>query len=381
MSRGYFVIPIFILIAFSILFFSQYFIYFSCVHFFGIAAPARRAALAGVLFLLPASFIATSILTHWVDNFFLRALCFLSGLLLGMGLTLILTFALAWGAWGLARLFRHSPSLALFGWTAVGLACLYSAYGVWNAYHPRIRNLTVQIRHLPPAWQGRRVAQLSDVHLGSILRAGFASRLVTMVNAANPDLVVITGDLFDGSGGNLTELVAPLNALRAPLGVYFVTGNHETYLGVEQAYAALRTTRVRILANQMKMIDGLQLIGISYPERGRSLDLAQALAKLPGFNPALASILLYHSPTHIAQAKAAGISLQLSGHAHHGQIFPIQFISRLIFGKYYYGLHVEDGYTLYTSGGEGTWGPTMRTGNHPEIAIIRLEETGSQLSP
>jgi len=373
MSRGHFVIPIFILIAFSILFFSQYFIYFSFVHFFGIAAPARRDALAGILFLLPATFIATSILTHWTDNFFLRALCFFSGLWLGVGLTLIVTVAAAWGAWGMARLFRHSPSLAFLGWAAVGLACLYSAYGVWNAFHPRVRDLTVRIKNLPPTWQGRRVAQLSDAHLGSILRAGFATRLVTRVNAANPDLVVITGDLFDGGDGNLTELIAPLNALRAPLGVYFVTGNHETYLGVERAYAALRATRARILANQMAVIDGLQLIGISYPERGHSLDLAQALTQLAGFNPALPSILLYHSPTHIAQAKAAGISLQLSGHAHHGQIFPIQFISRLVYGKYYYGLHIEDGYTLYASSGAGTWGPTMRTGNKPEIAIIRLE--------
>ena len=101
--------------------------------------------------------------------------------------------------------------------------------------------------------------------------------------------------------------------------------------------------------------------------------MTQALTQLAGFNPALPSILLYHSPTHIAQAKAAGISLQLSGHAHHGQIFPIQFISRLVYGKYYYGLHIEDGYTLYASSGAGTWGPTMRTGNKPEIAIIRLE--------
>jgi hypothetical protein len=376
MSRGHLVIPIFVLIAFSILFFSQYFIYFSFVHFFGIAAPARRDALAGFLFLLPATFIATSILTHWTDNFFLRTLCFLSGLWLGAGLTLMVTFAVAWGAWGLTRLFRHSPSLAIFGWAAVWLACLYSAYGVWNAYHPRIRNLTVPIKNLPPAWRGRRVAQLSDLHLGSILRTGFTTRLVTMVNAAKPDLVVITGDLFDGSDGNLAQLIAPLNDLRARLGIYFVTGNHETYLGVERAYAALRTTRAQILANQMVTIDGLQLIGISYPEQGHSLDLAQALAKLPGFNPALPSILLYHGPTHIAQAKAAGISLQLSGHAHHGQIFPIQFISRLVYGKYYYGLHVEDGYTLYASSGAGTWGPTMRTGNQPEIAIIRLEENG-----
>ncbi len=372
MSRGYIIIPLFILIAFSILFFSHYFIYFSLSHFFGIAPP-RRATLAAILVLLPASFIGSSMLAHWTDNFFSRAAYFISAMWLGVGLTLILTLALAWGAWGTTKLFTRSPSPAIFGWAAVVLACLYSVYGIWNAYHPRARHLTVRIKNLPPAWRGRKVVQLSDVHLGYILRAGFASRLVAMVNAENPDLVAITGDLFDGADGKLESLVAPLNALRAPLGIYFVTGNHETYLGVERAYAALRTTPVRILADERVVIDGLQLIGVSYPERGHPKDFAHAIAELPGFDPALPSILLYHSPTHIAEAKAAGVSLQLSGHAHNGQILPIQFISRLVYGRYYQGLHVEGNYTLYTSSGAGTWGPTMRTGNHPDIAVIQLE--------
>jgi hypothetical protein len=373
MSRGYIIIPVFILIALSILFGSHYFIYFSLVHFFGVAAPAHRAALAAILFLLPASFIASSILAHWTDNFVARVFYFCSGLWLGVGLTLILTLTLAWGAWGTAKLFTSSPGPAILGWAAVALAGLYSAYGLWNAYHPRVQNLTVRIKNLPPAWRGRKIVQLSDVHLGYILRAGFASRLVAMVNAEHPDLVAITGDLFDGADGKLEELVAPLNALRAPLGIYFVTGNHETYLGVERAYAALHATSVRILADETTVIDGLQVIGVSYPEQGHSKNFAQVIAKLRGFNPALPSLLLYHSPTHIAEAKAAGVSLQLSGHAHHGQLLPIQFISRLIYGRYYHGLHVERDYTLYASSGAGTWGPTLRTGNHPEIAVIQLE--------
>ncbi len=114
------------------------------------------------------------------------------------------------------------------------------------------------------------------------------------------------------------------------------------------------------------------MIGISYPERGHALDFSQKMAKLPGFDPALPSILLYHSPSQVAEAKAAGISLQISGHVHQGQIFPLQFITRLIFGKYYHGLHMEGDYTLYTTSGAGVWGPTMRTGNYPEIVVIHL---------
>ena len=342
------------------------------MHFFGLPAFEHRTALALVLFLLPLSFIASSFLAHWNDSLLTRVLYFCSSLWLGVGLTLLTAFALAWAAWGAARVLGQNPSPVWFGLAAVGLTVLYSAYGVANAYHPRLVSFTVRIKNLPPGWQGKKLVQLSDVHLGRILGADFLSRAVAKVNAQNPAMVLITGDLFDGADGNLEELVAPLNRLVAPQGIYFVTGNHETYLGVQRAYAALRTTPVRVLADERVVIDGLQVIGISYPERGHALGFAEKMAKLPGFDPALPSILLYHSPTQVAEAKAAGINLQLSGHVHQGQIFPLQFITRLIFGKYYHGLHTEGDYTLYTTSGTGVWGPTMRTGNHPEIVVIGI---------
>jgi len=344
----------------------------SALHFFGITAFEHRTALAVVLFLLPLSFIASSFLAHWNDGLLTRVLYFCSSLWLGVGLTLLTAFGLAWAAWGATRVFGQRPSPVWFGLAALGLTVLYSAYGVGNAYHPRLVSFTVRIKNLPPAWQGKKLVQLSDVHLGRILGADFLSRLVAKVNAQNPAMVLITGDLFDGADGNLEELVAPLNRLVAPQGIYFVTGNHETYLGVQRSCTALRTTPVRVLADERVVIDGLQVIGISYPERGHALHFAEKMAKLPGFDPALPSILLYHSPTQVAEAKAAGINLQLSGHVHQGQIFPLQFITRLMFGRYYHGLHTEGNYTLYTSSGAGVWGPMMRTGNHPEIVVINL---------
>jgi predicted MPP superfamily phosphohydrolase len=364
---------LFFAVALSVLFLSHYFIYYSILHFFGVTGRGSKALLTVILFLLPASFIASSILARWVGNRISTVLYFSSALWLGMGVTLMMFFLLAWASWGVAKLSALRPNPAAFGYAVVALACLYTAYGVWNAYHPRTSDLSVRIKNLPPEWRGKKVVQLSDVHLGRVLGAGFLQELVERINAENPSIVFITGDLFDGIDGRLDDLVGPLNAIRAPLGIYYVTGNHETYLGVDRAYAALKKTQVRILADEMVVINGLQIVGISYPERGFSKDLVEVIRKLPNFNPRMPSILLYHNPTQIAQAKVAGISLQLSGHTHKGQIFPIQFISRLIYKKYYNGLHVEGDYTIYTSSGAGTWGPTMRTGNHPEIAVIHLE--------
>ncbi|HTS70358.1 MAG TPA: metallophosphoesterase [Terriglobia bacterium] len=371
-QRGFILIPLFFLIAISILYLGHYFVYVSIVHFFGITAFEPRLALVVVLLLLPLSFIASAFIAHWRDGFLTRVFYYCSTLWLGVGLTLLTAFVLAWTAEGLARGLHRVPNLLWLGCAAVGLTILYSAYGIVNAYHPRVVSFNVRIRNLPPNWKGKTLVQLSDVHLGRILGAKFLARIVDQVNALKPDMVMITGDLFDGADGNLESLVAPLNHLYAPLGVYFATGNHETYLGVDRSIAALKTTPARVLSDERVVIDGLQVIGIGYPQRGESLRFAEKMARLRGFDPTLPSILLYHSPTQVAAAKAAGISLQLSGHVHQGQIFPLQFVTRLIFGRYYHGLHTEGDYTLYTSSGTGVWGPTMRTGNHPEIAIFHL---------
>ncbi len=169
--------------------------------------------------------------------------------------------------------------------------------------------------------------QISDLHLGLILNSGFLRDVVREVNAQRPDAVLITGDLFEGEDRSLDRFVGPLNALSAPRGVYFVTGNHETYLGVDRALAALAKTKVRALNDEMETVEGLQIIGISYPLRGFSKDIAGIIGRLPGFDRDKPSLLLYHSPTQIAEVKSAGVNLQVSGthppradvpdHAHH----------------------------------------------------------------
>jgi predicted MPP superfamily phosphohydrolase len=371
MPRGLWVVVI-VLAAFGILYGWHHFLYFSTVQFFGIAGRTARRAVAALFFLLPASFFVSEFFLRRTDNAFARVFSIVSTLWLGVGLTLMLFFAAAWAAWGVGRLHNPRPSKAVFGLAAVLVTSLYCAYGVWNARHPRVEEITVRLKNLPAEWRDRKLVQITDLHLGQILGPRFLEDIVRKVNAQRPSVVLITGDLFDGDDRGLERFISPLDEIHAHLGVYFVTGNHETYLGVARALEVLGRTRITALTDQMTVIDGLQIIGVSYPTRGFTRDIPAAIRGIPGFDPGRPSMLLYHSPTQVQEVKAAGINFEVCGHVHHGQVFPIQFITRLIYGKYEHGLTDEGDFSIYTSSGTGTWGPMMRTGNHPEITVIHL---------
>jgi predicted MPP superfamily phosphohydrolase len=237
--------------------------------------------------------------------------------------------------------------------------------------------------------------QLSDVHLGHFYGTEFLNDLVRKVNDLEPELVFITGDLFDGMSKTFSHFADGLNRLKAKKGIYFITGNHETYIGRHRALKILENTKIRILDNEAVEVDGLQIIGISYPGI-RGIHEIRGFEILPQ-NPANKKprILLFHTPTNIrlkggdgldnhfatywvpdtsfALNKKIGADLQLSGHSHAGQIFPFGFLTKLIYNGYDYGYHHLSDFSNYTTSGVGTWGPPMRTGNSPEIVVIDLK--------
>lgn len=367
------VVIVFLAVAIGVLFGFQYFLYFSATRLLRIDSwRVRRTLLCALLFLL-AGVVGSMFLQRRVDADWSRAVAGTFQLSMAVGLNLALAFLLAWAVVGVTRLAGARVSRAALGWCAVVLAVLASGYGIWNALNPRVRHVTVRMKDLPPAWHGQTIAQITDLHLGFSVGRRFAEEVVAMVNAERPAAVVITGDLFDGADTALNGLADALNGLQAPKGVYFVTGNHETYVGLSLVREALRGTRVRMLDDEMATLDGLQVVGIAYPDRMASKDLGAAIRSVPGFDPARASVLLWHSPVQIPAVKAAGIRLQLSGHTHRGQLFPFQFITRRVYGPYDYGLTQEDGFAIYTSPGTGTWGPRMRTTARAEITVVRLE--------
>jgi hypothetical protein len=214
---------------------------------------------------------------------------------------------------------------------------------------------------------------LSDVHLGHIYREKFIKKVVEKVNSQEPEMVLITGDLFDGMDGNLAPIIQPLEDIRAKAETFFVIGNHETYLGLDNVFREIKNTPLRILRDEVVDINGLKLIGIGYPDRGEKKDIVTVLESLKKDYFGKPNILLFHTPVAISQIKDLGINLELCGHTHRGQIFPFNLITNLLYRGYDYGLFSMGEYTLYTSNGVGTWGPAMRLGNNPEIVVITLK--------
>ncbi len=366
-------IILFIILALGVVFLAHYFIYFSLVKFFKFEAAKLKLFLTILLICLPLSFILSSLLAHYYDGAFFRTLYFITGLWLGLFVTLVTFFTLAWIVYGFVQFVGWRVELSWFGGLALILAVLYSTYGVFNAIDPEVKNITVDIKNLPQEWQGQKVVQISNVHLGHVFGQKFFDKLVKEINNLHPAAVFITGDLFDGMGDDFDYLASALNSIQAPKGVYFITGNHETYFGVDKAYDILNKTKVKIFHNDMVLVNGLQIIGINYLERSGQESIGEIIKKISNYDVNDPSILLYHSPVQIDEAKSAGIKLQLSGHTHRGQIFPLHYITSLVYKGYDYGLHQLGDFTIYTSSGIGTWGPTMRTGATPEIVAITLK--------
>jgi predicted MPP superfamily phosphohydrolase len=240
-----------------------------------------------------------------------------------------------------------------------------------------VKPVRVALKKLPASMNGLKIVQISDVHIGPTLGHDWLAGIVARINALAPDAVVITGDLVDGSVEELRAHTAPLADLKAPLGVFFVTGNHEYYSGADAWIAELRRLGVRVLRNERVELrrgeDVLDLIGIDDATahqfgRGHGADLQRAIA---GRDDGRESILLAHQPKQAAEAAGHGVGLVLSGHTHGGQIWPFTFLVRLQ-QPYNAGLYRDRDTQIYVSRGTGYWGPPMRLGAPAEITQLEL---------
>jgi len=359
-------------------------------------APRYRRAALGVLVVLGAGLCATLLIGRLYPVAALRAPLFPFAVWLGA--VLLFAPALAalevvrgglWAAQRLARgkranpdhldperrdfLIRSATGLAIGGVTGATTLGVAATMGEWA-----VREVEVPLARLPLALDGFTIVQITDLHLGPVRGGEWLAKVVAAVNALQPDLIAITGDLVDGSVAQLGEELDCLRTLSAPCGVFFVTGNHEYYGDADGWLETLAGLGVWTLRNERVSIglaDGpsFDLAGVDDFDakgmlEGHAPDLPKACL---GRDPNRELVLLAHQPRAIEEAAKHGVGLQLSGHTHGGQFWPLGFFFSLQC-PYVRGLYKHDQTWVYVSSGTGFWGYPIRLGSRPEIGRITL---------
>jgi predicted MPP superfamily phosphohydrolase len=264
---------------------------------------------------------------------------------------------------------RTLPFVALVLGGVVVIAVIYARM---HAQHLVTKYVPVTLPNLPVAWRGRKAILISDVHIGLNQDRAFIHELVKKMNGLRPDIVFITGDLFDGS--ELSDILAsaePLKDIASTFGTYFISGNHEEYGDVPAFLETVKKAGMQALDENVIVIEGLQLVGASFSENTNIVAFKERLTNLT-LDAKLPSILLKHEPRHLSVVEEKGISLQISGHTHHGQIWPIGYLTRLVYKRFTYGLQRFGKLQVYTSSGAGTWGPRMRIGSNSEVVVFEF---------
>lgn len=303
-----------------------------------------------------------------------------NGITYGMGFfSLLLTFTvlrdLGWllfkrSAWHKStsverrEFLRNSSRIGVFGLTT-------AVFG--NAAHnalanPTLHRVKVAIKDLPPELEGFSIAQISDVHVGQLKnQTEYVQHIVQTVNAANVDMVAVTGDIVDGSVARLMADVAPLAGLKGKLGTFFVTGNHEYYSGAPEWIEHFKTLGWQVLQNEHQVVPigshNIVVAGVHDLKAGERIPAhacnpAQAVAGAPAH--AALTLLLAHHPSTAELIDGLNIDLQLSGHTHAGQYFPATWIVQWVH-PYSQGLNRRNDSQIYVNSGTGYWGPALRT--------------------
>ncbi|MBI4826646.1 MAG: metallophosphoesterase [Nitrospirae bacterium] len=268
-----------------------------------------------------------------------------------------------------------SPAQILFTSLSVSIIC--TAYGFFDAKKIRTERLTVNNSKLPAGLHRVRILQISDLHLGIILGKEMLDKVMNIIEMEKPDLIVSTGDMLNAEMDHIDFLSGELNAIMPPLGKYAVLGNHESYSGLDHAKKFIADSGFRLLRGEgVTVKDIINIAGVDDPaieamRSGKGKNELKESDMLSGFKTGLFTLLLKHRPD-INRDSLGLFDLQLSGHTHKGQIFPVHFAIRTFY-PYYAGYYkLAKGSALYTSRGAGTAGPPVRFLSQPEVTVIDI---------
>jgi len=331
--------------------------------------PAVRLLFFVIPELFTAGFILTLFSASKFNNGFTEFFYFITASWIGFAFYILLAGGIFWL---LKKLFGSSVSavhLLAIGQILLMAALLTGIYGIFHAKNTRVTILNKPIANIPVSWQGKKAVWFSDAHLGQINGRDFLAKTVEKIKAVNPDIVFIGGDLYDGMKVNIDNVIEPLKELKPPMGIFFITGNHEEFSNPAKYIEAVRNAGIMVLNNQSVNVDGVNIIGVDYQDTANKTSFDEILKNLTASKNGPA-ILLRHEPDFLDIAEKYKIDLQISGHTHRAQLWPLNIFTYLVYGNFDYGFHKIGLTALFTSDGVGAWGPPMRVLTNSEIVEI-----------
>lgn len=311
---------------------------------------------------------------HWVGAFWFAGMLYITLMLLFTDMARITNYFLPFfDKFGAPDI----PTLKLRAFSVVSLiAILIIAGGHFNAWYPKISRIDISLPKEAGNLEYLRVVAASDIHLGTIIGPRKTEKLVNTINSLKPDIILFPGDVVDEDVKPVIKqnLGENLQKLSAPMGVFASTGNHEYIGGGEPSIRYLEQNGINVLRDSALLINnsfyvvGREDLHKKWSTGKSRMGLDELLSDVDFSKPV---ILLDHQPYNLDEAMHAGVDLQISGHTHHGQLWPFGYITKRIF-ELSRGYLKKENTHFYVSTGFGTWGPPVRTGNRPEIVLINI---------
>ncbi|MCX6284452.1 MAG: metallophosphoesterase [Bacteroidetes bacterium] len=375
---------LFVTIAVTIYTLINYLIFIRALQAFP-AGSSLRIWFIMAFWLIAASFVAARILERtnpchftefltWTGNFWLAFMLFFTLIVILLDITRLFNHFFHFLPAFIYSDYLRTKQIILI--VSVAYTVIMVTAGYINARNPRVRELSLAVAKSGHGRKSLTISMASDIHLGTIIRKAKAKELVRLLNAPKPDLILLAGDVVDEDLAPVIKdnIGEALCELKAGIGVYAITGNHEYIGGAGPAVEYLEKHCVKMLRDTALLVNG-QFYIVGRDDRDKPRFTGKARKELSDImkdvDHSYPIILMDHQPFNLAKAVENGVDLQLSGHTHHGQIWPFNYITEAIY-ELSWGYKKIKKTHFYVSCGFGTWGPPVRLGNRPEVLIIHL---------
>ena len=346
-------------------------------------SPAWRKGYITAFWLIVSCFIVGEILEHThsslASEWIYRIGAFWLAFMLYFSLTILL--------FDLIRLANHFfhflPEITQtlrfrIGLFTVAFVSLVVLAGHINALNTRVREISLNIHKQIKGNREMKVLIASDIHLGALIGENREERLVSIIKKQNPDLVLLCGDLVDGDVASALRknLGKHIQEIKTPMGVYAIPGNHEYIGGIQKTLPYLESININILRDKTLILpNGVQLIGRDDRDNrrmGEETGRKTLKELMTGHDKSFPVIVMNHQPFNLDEAVVEGVDLHLSGHTHHGQLWPLNYITKAVY-ELSWGFLKKGDTNFYVSSGFGSWGPPVRLGNTPEVVVFNLK--------